>query len=700
MSSVMADHMDEPGRFSRRTLLTAAGAALVSADLAATACSDSTQQTHQGTVNKAGGLVDHRFDRMRDRNGWGQPWYARHNSLVFDVHRGRGRLHLPAGLRSTAPNQSIPVFLLDHECRDATHELHFQVTHAGLRPGLVLHRRDAFHYLGVTVENRRLVLASYSRTERNVLAQARVVGLDTDPHVLRVAVSGRTLRAGLWREGHAPRMQLTGRLPSDTGGTPGVLLVAPVDRKPGSLLVSRHVLSAGRFRSTIPQAAFLVTGTPQANGAEITVGLRAACDVPASIQFEWSSDPSFGGGVQRSPVYEPGPPFSAHDQILLADAHPVYWRARFIATGSRTTGLSRTHHYTPQPGSGRLVMGAASCAQLWQQPGYKGLRRLLNVAPAQPAILVYQGDLGYAGNSWCSSYIEAPDFYFERFTRTLSDPNFETLRHRGPVGFTADDHDYCQENNAPPSRFPKWSVPLWNDVHADPSVLGYYDFRFGDVHCLTLDGRRYADPVGQRNTPAKTKLGTTQRDWLESKLATTDASLAVVYSADIFASRPNPDCFLFGWPDEYRRLMTAFMDAQLRGVRVVILSGDAHGLRIHYHPDPAARAQAAGLSIVEFVCSGLSPRSWNSATANDLTVDPRRLVMHHRGLGMIDIDPAGTPGRRVTLRAISGDQSGPDDLFPPLVLDYAPTPDSSLQLEPPPTAPAQLNAPRPSNALI
>jgi hypothetical protein len=146
--------------------------------------------------------------------------------------------------------------------------------------------------------------------------------------------------------------------------------------------------------------------------------------------------------------------------------------------------------------------------------------------------------------------------------------------------------------------------------------------------------------------------------------------------------------------------MTAFMDAQLRGVRVVILSGDAHGLRIHYHPDPAARAQAAGLSIVEFVCSGLSPRSWNSATANDLTVDPRRLVMHHRGLGMIDIDPAGTPGRRVTLRAISGDQSGPDDLFPPLVLDYAPTPDSSLQLEPPPTAPAQLNAPRPSNALI
>jgi hypothetical protein len=656
-------------------LLSAAGAALVSADLAATA--------------RAGVLVDHRFDRMRDRNGWGRRWFARHYSLVFDIHRGRGRLHLPAGLESTAPDQPIPIFLLDHECRDGTHELRFEVTHGGLRPGLVLRRRDAFHYLGVTVEGRRLVLAAYTRTERRVLAHARVAGLDTAPHVLRAIVSGRTLRAGVWRAGRPPGMQLAARLPTLAGGTPGVLLVAPADREPGSLLVSRYVLSARRFRNTTPREALLVTGTPQAHGDEISVGLRAACDIPASIQFEWSADPSFRSGVSRSPVHRPGPPFSVRDQIVLPDARPVYWRARFIATGSRTAGLSRTQRYTPRRGSGRLVMGAASCAQLWQQPPYNGLGRLLAVAPAQPALLVYQGDLGYAGNSRFSSYLEAPDFYFERFTRTLSDPHFEAVRRRGPVGFTGDDHDYGQRNNAPPSEFPTWSLPLWNHVHADRSELGYYDLRFGDVHCLTLDGRRYADPVDAPNTPAKTKLGATQRDWLMSRLATTDASLAVVFSADIFASRPNPDCFLFGWPDEYRRLMTAFMDVQLRGVRVVILSGDAHGLRIHHHPDPGARAGAAGLSIVEFICSGLSPRSWEAATSDDLTLDPLRSVMGHRGLGMIDIDPAGTPNRMVTLRAISGEEDGPDDLFPPLVLDHAPTRDGSRALAPPPPAPSQ-----------
>ena len=211
MSSVMADHVGRPGRFSRRTLLSAAGAALVSADLAATA--------------RAGVLVDHRFDRMRDRNGWGHHWYARHYSLVFDVHRGRGRLHLPAGLKSTAPSQPIPVFLLDHECRDATHELHFQVTHAGLRPGLVLHRRDAFHYLAVTVEHRRLVLASYSRTERQRAGAGTRGGARHRPPRaargrLRADAQGGPVAGGPPSQ-HAARGAAAGRCRRNAGCAPG-----------------------------------------------------------------------------------------------------------------------------------------------------------------------------------------------------------------------------------------------------------------------------------------------------------------------------------------------------------------------------------------------------------------------------------------------------------------------------------------------
>ncbi len=415
--------------------------------------------------------------------------------------------------------------------------------------------------------------------------------------------------------------------------------------------------------------------------------------VPATIQFEWSHDRTFATGVNRSSVFSPSAPYTARTDIDATDAEPIFWRARFMSKGG-VTSHTETQLYTPHRDNHRLVMGAASCAYLWNVLSYDGLTRFLQAAPIPPAILIFQGDLGYAGNGHLSCYLESPDFFAERFTRVLADARFSTLRRSVPVGFTMDDHDYSQVNNASPAQIPPWAAPLWNAFHADPSNVGYYDFRFGDVHCVTLDGRRYADPVTDPDTPLKTKLGQVQRDWLESLLATTDASLVVVFSADIFASRRETlDCFLFGWPDEYRRLISDFMDVQLRGVRVVILSGDAHGLRIHHHPDPAGRAFAAGLSVVEFVCSGLATRTWSGPVSNDPTLDLSRIVLRHHGLGMIDIDAPGTIDRRVRLRAISGHAAGPLDLFPPLVLPFGPTPSWSISPRRPPAPPSDLGTP-------
>ena len=225
-----------------------------------------------------------------------------------------------------------------------------------------------------------------------------------------------------------------------------------------------------------------------------------------------------------------------------------------------------------------------------------------------------------------------------------------------------DDHDYGPQNNADRTTVEPWTWQLWNRIHADPAPLGYFDFRMGDAHCLTLDGRRYADPVTSPNTPSKTKLGVRQLAWMQQILETSDAALFVVFSADIFASRYNPrdhmpsnDCFVTGWPDEYRRLMTLFMDVQLDGRRVVVLSGDAHGLRIHYHPDPRARPHARSLSIVEFICSGLRPGLWTASEPGRPHARPaaprdrgaRRRDDRHRATGLAEpvTHHAGNPGR-------------------------------------------------------
>jgi hypothetical protein len=118
--------------------------------------------------------------------------------------------------------------------------------------------------------------------------------------------------------------------------------------------------------------------------------------------------------------------------------------------------------------------------------------------------------------------------------------------------------------------------------------------------------------------------------------------------------------------------MTRFMDVQLGGRRVVVLSGDAHGLRMHYHPDPRGRPRAASLSVTEFICSGLRPGLWTASNPDDPTLDPRRHVLGRPGGGMLVIDPPGAAGRALTMRAIQVEEDQPLDAFPPLRLGYAP----------------------------
>ena len=115
-------------------------------------------------------------------------------------------------------------------------------------------------------------------------------------------------------------------------------------------------------------------------------------------------------------------------------------------------------------------------------------------------------------------------------------------------------------------------------MHADWSEIGYFDW-FADLHCLTLDNRRYADRPSSEPDANISRLGAEQFGWMETILNGSDAEIFLLFSAGIFASRRGTnDCYLFGWRREYDRAMSLFHDVQLGGKRVVIVSGDAHGL--------------------------------------------------------------------------------------------------------------------------
>jgi hypothetical protein len=402
---------------------------------------------------------------------------------------------------------------------------------------------------------------------------------------------------------------------------------------------------------------------------------------PAHVSFEWSYEDTPASPVQTPEETVLEAPYTTSVR-LPAGVRPVRWRAHLRSATSGAETVSEPHEIIPHDPAQPLVMLAASCVQLTGAPPNEGFDRLMEAAPRAPAALVFQGDAGYANNTDDACYAQAQDYFADRIGRFVADPRFAGLRRSVPTGFTVDDHDYGPRNNADKNSVEPWAIELWNRIHADPSTLDYFDFRFGDVHALTLDGRRYADPVTEPNTARKTKLGFQQLDWMRTVMRESDASMFVVFSADSFAERENPrhpelpgarlDCFITGWPADYRRLMSFYMDLQLEGRRVVILSGDAHGLRVHYHPDPAGRPAAARLSVVEMICSGLRPRLWSGAVPTDPSLDHRRYVLGHPGAGMIEIDPAGAPSRSVTLRAVNARASDPPDAFPPLRVSFAP----------------------------
>jgi hypothetical protein len=622
-------------------------------------------------------LVD--FRRLTTVEGWGQGWLFLHYNRDRGVRSGWGYLRLPQGLDTTAPDQPIPGFLVDHECLDCEVSLEFRVDNPTLRPGVLVRGLGPHDFCGVTVEDDRIVCSAFTRASRQLLASAPIRRLAAARrYELRIRARGPRIQASFVPAGVPPDWQLDIALSEpQRDGSPGVLLLHPTNLDLATIEVARYEVTAAAFEATPPRITYLLCGPPELSDAGHRATLRAGASLPSDIRFEWANESGFRLAEGTKWIRADTPPYTAAAAAELNASGTIYWRAILRSRSTGKTTVSDPQSISLPDPTEQLTLLAGSCVQFYQEQPTYGYRRLTASSPTTPALMIFQGDLGYANNRFHSCYAAEEDFFADRFIRFLADPLFGELRSVVPTGFTLDDHDYGPRNNADRTTIAPWVAPLWDRIGADPSDRGYFDVVFGDIHCFTLDGRRYADPITSPNTPIKTKLGAAQRSWLEQRFRSSDANLFVIFSGDIFASRytvPHssnvPDCFSGGWPNEYRALMSLFFAAQDAGRRVVILSGDAHGLRVHYHRRPSHTDTDS--PVVEFICSGLRPRRWSGAATGDPTLDPQRNVLGRAGAGLLTVDSLATPDRQVTLRAISGDDGGSPDLFPPLILPFRP----------------------------
>ena len=331
------------------------------------------------------------FTRRRDDGQWTSAsarWFTRFAKRVH-VAGGRGRIVLPAPLASAADSQTLPVFLLDHDSSAPVQRIEFTIETPQARPGVVIGATNLESYLGVTIEDTSLVLSRFERTRRVVLHRADVPRL-ADGHVyaLEVRVERDRILARVGRAGALPgTYQLDIRI-RVAQGMPGVLMLAEPPMGASELSLLRYKLGGPRGSATPVRETYLLSGTPAGPSVDVRVGTERA----TSVVVEWSRDPGFLTGVEHTAAVTTAAP-SFTTKTTLEVRFGVWWRA---ALTDPVTGVSNTtaiQNVTPADLSRPLVLGAASCTQLWNAAGYHGLTRFTQeAAPTQPAMLVYQGD--------------------------------------------------------------------------------------------------------------------------------------------------------------------------------------------------------------------------------------------------------------------------------------------------------------------
>lgn len=322
------------------------------------------------------------FTRRRDDDHWSGAsarWLTRFEERVH-IAGGRGRIVLPAPLASAADSQTVPVFLLDHDSSAPVQRIEFTIETPRAGPGVIIGATNLESYLGVTVEDASLVLSRFERTRRVVLHRADVQRL-TESHVyaLEVRVERDRILARVVRAGVLPgTYQIDIRI-RVAQGMPGVLMLAEPPMGPSELALLRYKLGGPRVSATPVRETYLLSGTPGGSTVDVRVGTERA----TTVVVERSRDQGFLSGVERAaPITTAAPTFTAKTALEVGSG--VWWRAVLTDPVSGERHTTAVQSVTPADLSRPLVLGAASCAQLWNAAGYHGLTRFIQEAAPTP----------------------------------------------------------------------------------------------------------------------------------------------------------------------------------------------------------------------------------------------------------------------------------------------------------------------------
>lgn len=592
--------------------------------------------------------------QRRDRTGWGRPWFNQRYGRRWAINSRRGifRMGATENRNSYRPN---PVLVLDHDVADIDLRATLSTSNATARIGLAA-RAASYedYYVAYLSPDNLLRISRCGAHDLKKLGKTGVGYRANRRYRLRFQVRGRgpvKLRAKAWPVGtpEPRRWSIEAEDVDESAlteaGPFGLLFMHATDRRPSAVRVVDLVArSADRPVTTSPSITFCFAGPPTAG----TVRLSAKAAFPSSMHFEVATEPTFTQIVQTTQAKRTnraGVARAGIDTTGFGSSSVIYWRAVARRNGRTVVGTTCSLRTSPAPGLPfRFAFGSCTRWEPTPKRSFEQARLKL------PELYLHQGDFGYV---FSKVIAHAPDTYQDQWTRMLLDPAVAAMTREVPLGLARDDAEYGV-NRADGKTKRRFTTKAHDQINANPGP--YYETRHGDIAIFSIDARGFSTG---RDIPERdrSKLGPEQSNWLKSSMRSAvddEMGVLIVSSPMAFGSDASPESWRRQYSIEWAELMDFF---QGLGEPVLLLSGDAHGHRLHEFPQKNLQADVP--RIVEMVSSGTEQNRFSD------DIDPQFLIRNAKGsgFGMVEIGAEQTIGgqrvRTLTLTATKSSDGSP-----------------------------------------
>jgi hypothetical protein len=367
------------------------------------------------------------------------------------------------------------------------------------------------------------------------------------------------------------------------------------------------------------------------------VRLWARTNQPATLAFEYRlAGTSWPGVVSSSMVTSNTVDLTATIDITGLTSDTAY-EYRALVNGVAQPGTEGAFRTLPSTGAAAAIRFAVGADLSFGDDPYPILDAIATQAPDFTLLI---GDQIYVDEPVVAQATSWE--YGRKYRENWSEPHFADFTRSSPSFMIWDDHEILDNWDAGKTGRYVPARSAYDDYQGShnpaPRVAGelYYAFSAGRAGFYVMDTRSYRSPESDPDGPAKTMLGTTQKQDLENWLLTSTDRFKFLVSTIMWNDHGTTgNDSWFGYQTERLEIFNYVKTHHICGV--VLLSGDQHWTGVF------SLNQVAPHVLYELSPTPLGqfPRQETSDTTSDILFK----YDHSRVYGLVTVDPVFPQGR-------------------------------------------------------